>query len=88
MADAPPAADQALQALNRHFLRALLALGETGNAQRDQACRIAAAAWSELRHAHPREAERLNGVLHALTQSTHPSTTVQGDTHVTGTVQS
>ncbi|MBU6421212.1 MAG: hypothetical protein KGL98_09790 [Gammaproteobacteria bacterium] len=87
MTDASPAADQALQALNRHFLRALLALGETGNAQRDQACRIAAAAWSELRHAHPREAERLNGVLHALTQSTHPSTTVQGDTHVTGTAQ-
>ena len=87
MTDASPAPDQALQALNRHFLRALLALGETGKAQRDQACRIAAAAWSELRHAHPREAERLNGVLHALTQSSHPSTTVQGDTHVTATVQ-
>lgn len=87
MTDVPPAADPVLQALNHHLLRALLALGETGMAQRDQACRIAAAAWSELRHAHPREAERLNGVLHALTQSTHPSTTVQGDTHVTGTAQ-
>ena len=87
MTDVSPVPDHALQALNRHLLRALLALGATGSAQRDQACRIAAAAWSELRRAHPREAERLNGVLHALTQSSHPSTTAQGDAHVTGTVQ-
>lgn len=61
-----------LQALNRQLMRALLALGECGAPQRDTACSIAAAAWSALRHSYPREAERLNGVLHSLTQSTHP----------------
>ena len=64
--------DGVLSALNRHFMRALLALGEGGERQRDTACSIAASAWSALRHSHPREAERLNGVLHALTHSTHP----------------
>lgn len=62
----------AVQGLNRHLMRALLALGDCGAPQRDTACKIAAAAWSVLRHSHPREAERLNGVLHSLTQSTHP----------------
>jgi hypothetical protein len=58
---------EALAALNRVFVRALLALGDAGEA--DQACRLAAAAWSALRHRFPREAERLNGVKHSLTQS-------------------
>ena len=79
MSDVVSADRAALQALNRHLLRALLALAESGTAQRDSACRIAASAWSALRHTHPREAERLNGVLHSLTHSIHPATT--GDNH-------
>ncbi|MGH8362839.1 MAG: DUF2249 domain-containing protein [Gammaproteobacteria bacterium] len=71
MNDSASTGSAPLQALNRQLLRALLALGECGAPQRDTACSIAAVAWSALRHAHPREAERLNGVLHALTQSTH-----------------
>jgi hypothetical protein len=57
---------EALATLNRVFVRALLALGDAGEA--DQACRLAAAAWSALRHRFPREADRLNGVMHSLTQ--------------------
>ena len=57
---------EALAALNRAFVCALLALGDAGEA--DQACRLAASAWSALRHQHPREANRLNGVMHSLTQ--------------------
>jgi hypothetical protein len=70
--DADSDAGEQLIALNRFFIRSLLALGKTGEDERDQACRIAAPAWSKLRHTHPREAERLNGVMHSLTQSTHP----------------
>ncbi|HKT32243.1 MAG TPA: DUF2249 domain-containing protein [Gammaproteobacteria bacterium] len=72
MNEAESADPTALQVLNRQLLRALLALGKCGAPQRDTACSIAAVAWSVLRHTHAREAERLNGVLHALTQSTHP----------------
>lgn len=72
MADPRLSDATALQALNRQLLRALLALGECGAPQREMACNIAAVAWSALRHTHAREAERLNGVLHALTRSTHP----------------
>ncbi|MGH8279231.1 MAG: DUF2249 domain-containing protein [Gammaproteobacteria bacterium] len=72
MHDAVTDSHALLAALNRHLMRALLALGECGATERDTACSIAAAAWSTLRHAEPREAERLNGVLHSLTQSTHP----------------
>jgi hypothetical protein len=72
--------DADLGVLNRHLVRALLALGDAGAMHHDAACSIAASAWSALRHTHPREAERLNGVLHALTQSTHPTT--RGANHV------
>jgi len=67
-----------LATLNRLFMQALLALGDTG--ELEQACRLAAAGWTTLRRQHPREAERLNGVLHALTRTTHP--THLGDIHV------
>lgn len=60
-----------LIALNKLLVRSLLALGGTGDAERDQACKLAAQAWLALRDTHPREAERLNGVLHSLTQTTH-----------------
>jgi len=70
--------DNALAILNRLFMQALLALGGAG--EQEHACRLAAAGWTALRQRHPREAERLNGALHALTSTTHPSHT--GDTHV------
>ena len=63
--------DAALSALDRLFLRALLELGESGDAQRHTACMLAASAWSVLRHSQPREAERFNGVLHSLTRARH-----------------
>ncbi|HET7675940.1 MAG TPA: hypothetical protein VFL54_10495 [Gammaproteobacteria bacterium] len=68
-----------LAALNRLFVKSLLALGAGPGAERDHACRLAAAGWSALRHTHPREAERLNGLLHSLTRSTHPATADKGD---------
>ena len=70
--------EELLPALNRRFIRALLALGDAG--QIDAACRLAASAWSVLHHRQPREAERLNGVLHALTKTTHPATEVAPQT--------
>jgi len=54
-----------IAALNRLFIQALLAMGDAGEI--DAACRLAAQGWSMLRHDHPREAERLNGVMHNLT---------------------
>lgn len=44
--------------------RALRELGKAG--QPDQANRLAARAWVALRHEHPREAERINGLMHFL----------------------
>lgn len=70
---AEPAAGAAadpLAALNRIFVCALIALGDAG--QTEEACQLAAAGWSALRRTRPREAERLNGVLHSLTRAKHP----------------
>ncbi len=66
-----PEHEKVLPALNRLFVRALIALGETGEPQRHTACTLAASAWSALRHTDPREAERFNGVLHRLTRVKH-----------------
>lgn len=80
MTQRPPAAEDAVSVLNRVFVRALLALGAAG--ETEQACRLAAEAWTRLRHAHPREAERLNGALHALTRKsavTRPAVTLPTD---------
>lgn len=63
-----------LPAINRLLLRALLALAEAGESQRETACSFAAAAWSTLRHSRPREAERFNGLLHTLTRARHGTT--------------
>jgi hypothetical protein len=49
--------------------RALLALGATG--ETDRACRLAAEAWSILRHEMPRQAELHNALLHRLTTMNH-----------------
>lgn len=54
-----------LKDLNKTFIKALRKLAETG--QGDQACQLAAEAWSLLRHEQTEEAERLNGLLHYLT---------------------
>ena len=55
----------ALAALNRLFVQALRGMGDAGEI--DAACRLAAQGWSLLRHDQPKEAERLNGVMHNLT---------------------
>ena len=54
-----------LAALNRLFVQALLCMGDAGEI--DAACRLAAQGWSLLRHDQPKEAERLNGAMHNLT---------------------
>jgi hypothetical protein len=65
--------DALIVELNRLFVRALLLAGEAGEAE--PACRIAAAGWSKLRHDYPREAERLNGAMHALARNLPTTTT-------------
>jgi hypothetical protein len=76
--------DSKLPALNRLFIRSLLALGRTGEDECGLACQLAAAGWSELRQTQPREAERLNGVLHALAQFTHLNPATEETIHVEG----
>ncbi|QIA27399.1 hypothetical protein DYI95_007500 [Thermaerobacter sp. PB12/4term] len=60
----------AVPSLVRLFVQALRELAAAGEPER--ACMMAAQAWSLLRHDFPREAQRLNGLLHALTGATHP----------------
>lgn len=66
--------DDPLVALNRLLVDSVLALGKTGDDECHQACQLAAKGYMALRDSHPREAERLNGVLHSLTQANHPKT--------------
>lgn len=70
-----PAADDAgaaIAKLNRLFVQALLEIGKRSDPDElDAACRLAAQGWSALRHGWPREAERLNGVMHSLTGPRH-----------------
>lgn len=69
IADDPSAT---LAKLNRLFVQALLQIGKHSDADDiDAACRLAAQGWSLLRHDQPREAERLNGVMHSLTGPRH-----------------
>lgn len=62
---APGSDGDEVGSLNRLLVVALLALARAGAAE--EACRIAARAWSLLRHHNAREAERLTAVLHTLT---------------------
>ena len=62
--------------LNRLFAQALLHMGDAE--ETDSACRLAAQGWSLLRHQYPREAERLNGVMHNLTR---PNRSSRDDPH-------
>jgi uncharacterized protein (DUF2249 family) len=73
---------EALAAIDRLFLRALIILAEAGAAQRHSACELAASAWSALRRIQPREAERFNGVLHRLTRTRHPQIPINEETTV------
>jgi hypothetical protein len=68
----PDAAAEPLEALRLDGLlrQALIALGQAG--EQDHACRLAAEAWSLLRHDLPHEAERYTGLLHRLTATRHP----------------
>ena len=68
MAEVPsPDADAPLvDALTRILARACRQLGNAG--QPSDAARLAAEAWSLLRHRYPDDAERLNGTLHYLSR--------------------
>lgn len=70
-----------IRELNKLFVEALLALKRCG--REELACRLAARGWSLLRHSEPKEAERLNGAMHALTAKTKSSspTTKRGATN-------
>jgi hypothetical protein len=52
------------------LIRALRRLGEAGFA--DDASRLAARAWSALRHSDPVAAERINGTMHYLARLPDP----------------
>lgn len=54
----------AITATTDVLVKALRALGQAGRP--DAASRLAAQAWWVLRDPHPREAERVNGVMHFL----------------------
>ena len=58
---------EALEELNRileESLKSLVAAGE-----KERACTLAAEAWSLLREIHPREAQRMNALLHRFTSA-------------------
>ena len=61
---ARPSDSDSVIALARLLADALVALGRAG--QPEAANRIAGRAWSALRRDHPREAERLNNLMHGL----------------------
>ncbi|WP_152186949.1 hypothetical protein [Segeticoccus rhizosphaerae] len=69
-AGTPPADSERLL---RVLIRALRGLGEAGDP--DQASRLAARAWSEVRHSNPAAAERLNGTMHYLARLPDPTNT-------------
>jgi hypothetical protein len=75
---APATAGDEIGGLNRLLVVALLALARAGAAE--EACRIAARAWSLLRHHNAREAERLTAALHALARQGDPVPSHQGET--------
>lgn len=59
------AKDKELASLNRLLVKVLRMLAE--NDREHEACMFAAEGWSLLRHTTPREAQRLDGLLHYLT---------------------
>lgn len=61
---------EALAKLSKLLDEGLRKLGDGG--QQDEACDLAARAWTLLRHAWPKEGERFNGTLHYLTRTPKP----------------
>lgn len=59
--------NETLRELNRILASALKELAKAGEGEKDKACQLAANAWSVLRDVDPKEAERMNGLLHQLT---------------------
>lgn len=59
-----PALEGALVATSDVLIKSLRALGQAGHP--DAASQLAAKAWWALRDVNPREAERINGVMHFL----------------------
>lgn len=70
-----------LSQLNRLFVMALLALARAGDGE--FACRLAADAWSAIRHINDREAERLTAVLHTLARTASASSGLPEETDMT-----
>jgi len=71
-----------LDGVVRVLARTCRALGEAGEPQ--SAARLAASAWTLLRHDHPVQAERLNGAMHHLARleaSLEPTTRPKGHHH-------
>ena len=64
MTDAPEVTIEVLDSTLDVLIRALREVGKSGQA--DLANRLAARAWLGLKHEHPRQAERLNGLMHFL----------------------
>lgn len=72
--------DDALAAsLTTLLVKTLRALGQAG--QPDEGLRLAGQAWSQLRHEHPAQAERINGTMHYLARlpTSAPVGTHRGD---------
>ncbi|HET7027805.1 MAG TPA: hypothetical protein VFI28_08945 [Candidatus Limnocylindrales bacterium] len=67
--------EAAVERLTTALIRALRCLGAAGEAV--EASRIAADAWSAVRHDQPRAADRLNGVMHHLARLEAEAPTVQ-----------
>jgi len=71
-------ADEALGKVSRLLDESLRKLGDAG--EKDEACDIAARAWTLLRHAWPKEGERFNGTLHYLTRTPKQKPAATGPT--------
>lgn len=71
MSQESPPSQELLTGLNKVLAKALRELAGAGRSH--EACTLAAEAWSLLRQDVPKEAERLNGLLHYLT-APHKST--------------
>ena len=76
--------DELVASLTVVLTKSLRALGKAG--QPDEASRLAATGWSLLRHEHPREAEKINGMMHFLARLPGSPTSgdlAQADSHST-----
>lgn len=77
-------AAQVAASMTTVLVKALRALGKAG--QPDEGLRLAARAWSALRHEHPGEAERINGTMHFLARMP-TSAPVTGTEHESGSTE-